>query len=87
MQLRLVASIVTMPLREIDYFNGPRHAAGAEHIDDTKVLKVRGKTQLAQAACVATCSDFGLKSSDRYNYFQVSLNSLHLHNNLDNTVN
>lgn len=64
MQLRLVAGIVAMPLREIDYFNGPRHAAGTEHIDDPKVLEMRRETEFAQAACVATCCDLGLKSSE-----------------------
>lgn len=67
MKLGFIAGIVAMTLREIDYFNCPGHTAGAQHIDDAKVLKVSRKSQFAEDACVATSSDFGLKSNRSQN--------------------
>lgn len=63
MQLGLVAGVLAMALRKVDDLDGPRHAAGAQYVDNAKVEETSGKSQLAKASGIAACSDLGLKRS------------------------
>lgn len=44
MQFWLVAGILFVFFGEIDDFDGPRHAACAQHIDDTKIIEFYTKS-------------------------------------------
>lgn len=60
MQFGLVARFVLVLFGEADDFDGPRHAACAQHIHHSEIVEAHWKVQGLQNACVAASGDFSL---------------------------
>lgn len=60
MQFRLVAGVLLVLFAKVHNLDGPRHAAGAQHVHHAKVIEAHVEAELLQTTGIPAGGDFGL---------------------------